>query len=218
MLRRVLLEMGRELLQASPASAGLERVELLRIVDLFQYTSKRYAGVCKLRLWDRNGRPGDLVGVAGMTKVQVLSKERGGGFMVYVEGKPKRDWVALGPTSGGFLYPPFELTPDKWRMTFLGDPEQVRKFLGLLDRGGLRYRVVAAVDARFSPSSVLSVLTDRQREALSVAHRSGYYDIPRRADVRALARSLKIGKSAMAEHLRSAERRLVDEVFSNWQA
>ncbi len=54
-------------------------------------------------------------------------------------------------------------------------------------------------------------LTGRQLDALTVAHRLGYYGYPRRAGLAEVARSLGIGRSAVAELLRRAERKVVTE-------
>lgn len=56
-------------------------------------------------------------------------------------------------------------------------------------------------------------LTDRQREVLEVAHELGYYDRPSRASQEAIAAELGCSASTVGEHLRKAEKRLVEEVF-----
>jgi len=52
-------------------------------------------------------------------------------------------------------------------------------------------------------------LTRRQREVLDRAVRDGYYEVPRRTTVGALARSLGLGRSTVEEHLRAAESAVV---------
>lgn len=53
------------------------------------------------------------------------------------------------------------------------------------------------------------VLTPRQREALDLARRRGYYEWPRETTTRELAAELGVGKTTFLHHLRTAEARLL---------
>ena len=211
-MRKIILEMPRRELEQSSYVPGIEKLEMLQIIHLFKYTSRRYAGICRVKL--RPGyRPRDLVGVAGIRKVQPLSLEKSGAWLVYGEGRPRKEWVELASRSGGYLYPPFELTSERWRITFIGSQSQVKKFLLNIDGIGLNYKMASATDARFVASEFLSPLTSKQRDVLSVAYARGFFDTPRKAGVRDLATILKLGKSAVVEHLRRAEKRILDEIL-----
>jgi methylated-DNA-[protein]-cysteine S-methyltransferase len=63
-----------------------------------------------------------------------------------------------------------------------------------------------------SGMDILPSFSPRQREVLQRAIASGYYEVPRRANVRTIARSLGIARSTAEEHLRSAESSLVRAV------
>lgn len=53
------------------------------------------------------------------------------------------------------------------------------------------------------------VLTPRQRDALDLARRRGYYEWPRETTTRELAAELGVGKSTFLHHLRTAEKALL---------
>jgi PAS domain S-box-containing protein len=57
-------------------------------------------------------------------------------------------------------------------------------------------------------------LTDRQREALRMAFHAGYFDWPRSADAETVAAEIGIAQSTLSQHLRTAERKLLEELFS----
>lgn len=57
--------------------------------------------------------------------------------------------------------------------------------------------------------SDLPRLTIRQSEVMAAAVRMGYYEVPRRTDVKRIARQLSLGRSTVEEHLRSAESSLI---------
>ena len=57
-------------------------------------------------------------------------------------------------------------------------------------------------------------LTDRQREVLRMAFHAGYFDWPRAADADTVAAEIGIAQSTLSQHLRTAERKLLAELFS----
>lgn len=63
----------------------------------------------------------------------------------------------------------------------------------------------------------LSVLTDKQREALDLALEMGYYKRPRDATLTELAAKLNITKSAVSQRLRAAELKLVETAIGRYQ-
>lgn len=78
-----------------------------------------------------------------------------------------------------------------------GPPRQLELFLeGLSGRG--------------PPPRTWPRLTDRQSEALSKAFEGGYYQMPRRQNLRALAKEMGTSATALSEMLRRAEARLVE--------
>jgi predicted DNA binding protein len=54
------------------------------------------------------------------------------------------------------------------------------------------------------------LLTERQREVLTMAYERGYYDSPRRCSTADLAEALDVAPSTVSDVLRRAERRTVD--------
>ena len=56
-------------------------------------------------------------------------------------------------------------------------------------------------------------LTDRQRETLRLAFHAGYFDWPRNADAETVAAEMGIAQSTLSQHLRTAERKLLDALF-----
>jgi predicted DNA binding protein len=56
-------------------------------------------------------------------------------------------------------------------------------------------------------------LTERQREVVRVAFYAGYYDQPRTADAETVAAELGIAQSTFSQHLRAAERKLLEALY-----
>ncbi|MHB1260751.1 MAG: helix-turn-helix domain-containing protein [Thermoplasmatota archaeon] len=62
-----------------------------------------------------------------------------------------------------------------------------------------------SVGATVPVADLAAGLTRRQLEALQLAVRSGYYEVPRRVEARDLAAQVGLGRSTFEEHLRKAE-------------
>ncbi len=58
-------------------------------------------------------------------------------------------------------------------------------------------------------------LTDKQKEAMGLAIKHGYYEYPRKIDVQDLARESKLSFSTFHAHLRKAEQKLMPFFFNN---
>jgi len=67
--------------------------------------------------------------------------------------------------------------------------------------------------AEDDPASLLNDLTDRQLEVLRSAYLAGYYEWPRDTTAEQLADTLDIASSTLHQHLRRAERNLLDNLL-----
>ncbi|MHA3963244.1 MAG: helix-turn-helix domain-containing protein [Candidatus Thorarchaeota archaeon SMTZ1-45] len=75
-----------------------------------------------------------------------------------------------------------------------------------------RFSKVRVLSVYRSPKGTLgSGLTDKQLEAVKVAILNGYYEIPRKSEIKELSKILKIKRVAMQERLRRAERIIMQQ-------
>ena len=56
---------------------------------------------------------------------------------------------------------------------------------------------------------VMPELTDKQKQALELAYKEGYYEYPRRIELKKLAKLMRISLSTYQAHLRKAEKKLL---------
>lgn len=64
------------------------------------------------------------------------------------------------------------------------------------------------------PSTIETVLSDRQQEAIEAAFELGYYEIPRAASHEDIARTIDCAPSTAAEHLQKAEAKLLQSMLN----
>ncbi len=66
-----------------------------------------------------------------------------------------------------------------------------------------------------SADALFSGLTEKQMEAVLAAHRYGYYNVPRAADVKKIATKERVPRTTFQEHLMKAENKLVSALIPN---
>jgi predicted DNA binding protein len=113
------------------------------------------------------------------------------------------------------------------------EPSPLRVSLTVADRDTL-LEMMAAIDDRNVPVRTedifrlslhetetatldLKKLTDKQRETLEIALRTGYYEQPRKADLSDLADEIGVSKSAVSQRLRSAEAKIIKNAFCEYR-
>lgn len=72
---------------------------------------------------------------------------------------------------------------------------------------------VLSVEEYTPEDTLLSKLSKRQREVLLLAYKSGYFDNPRKVTLRDLADMLGLSVSTVKEHLRKAQRKILEEAI-----
>lgn len=60
--------------------------------------------------------------------------------------------------------------------------------------------------------SAIHTLSKRQREALGLAVKHGYYDLPKKSDITGLAKAMGVDEATFSEHLRKVESKLLPAI------
>jgi len=66
-----------------------------------------------------------------------------------------------------------------------------------------------------SMTSILPELTKKQKKAFEIAINKGYYDSPRKTDLKKLAKIMNVSYATYQEHLRKAESKVVPNVYAD---
>jgi predicted DNA binding protein len=113
------------------------------------------------------------------------------------------------------LPPEFPISVENGQMEFdlTATQEQFEAFGSALDETGRQYELLTLVHT----DDQESLLTDRQREYLTVAHRHGYFDVPRECTLADLADALGVDKSSASETIRRGAGRVIGEFIVNQQ-
>lgn len=107
---------------------------------------------------------------------------------------------------------PASLSAEKISFSFIGDTETIKELLQLIESLG-PIKISSVQNYPFSELDLLSSLTKRQKEIISLAKKTGYYEMPRKTSTEDLSKKLGISKSTLIEHLRKAENRIVSSLL-----
>ncbi|MGD0328850.1 MAG: helix-turn-helix domain-containing protein [Nitrososphaeria archaeon] len=202
---------------------GLKMLEMLQktksfeVLHILRTDQDEFAYIFKVETKDPSFNIKDLLLelVHGTeVKLQLLQQEKEGTRTYFIKGKlphpsPETNSKRIN------MYPllPFSFRDGKVRVALLGDNNQVEEFLEFVEKAGT-FRVVSLMDAKFLPSSPVNRLTGKQRDAIILAFKLGYFDTPRKISSEQLATKLGLASSTLAIHLRRAERRLLAEMLN----
>lgn len=121
-----------------------------------------------------------------------------------------RAWLTALDGREVVVVPPIVFGPDgAIALTVLGDPGELRQVVADFPEA-IEVDVERVGEHRHLAGSLAGRLTARQFEALEAARDLGYYEVPREADLAAVADALDCTRSTASELLRRAERALVD--------
>ncbi len=92
-----------------------------------------------------------------------------------------------------------------------------RKIRSTAEKATIEMLGLKEEDVNLFLPDVLQKLSDRQFEVMRRAAELGYYSYPRKIDLKQLARKMKLSPSALREHLRLAEAKLVPVALQQFQ-
>jgi predicted DNA binding protein len=214
-MRRLIVESGiEEIGKHLGLGASLNKIESFEILNFLREEPNEIAIICKIKFKDTATKLQDVLSDHSAI-IQHLEKQKDGGHIYYIKRKPLTAIAASDLlASGGFISAPFEIKDGYFRVSYLGTSQEIKRFIGFLNKTHLEYRIISLTDARFSPSSPLSSLTGKQRRVLLAAFKRGYYDIPKKVSSDQLAKSLHIREPTLVRHRIKAEKRLIAAVLA----
>jgi predicted DNA binding protein len=104
---------------------------------------------------------------------------------------------------------------DKMVISVIGNEENLKKVLDVIKHLG---EIISTSFTKviFSERTILSCLTDRQKEILIAAKKNGYYSYPRKISCQELSEKIGLSKPTIIQHLRKAEVRLVSNILKGY--
>jgi hypothetical protein len=99
------------------------------------------------------------------------------------------------------------------RFQVVGERKNIKRFVDMLSDLGIFVEIGNIRKYHAKGRALLSELTEKQYECMKLAVESGYFEIPKRADLRKLAMKKKITHGAFSFHLRKAQKTINRALF-----
>jgi len=110
---------------------------------------------------------------------------------------------------------PSIFTKDKMIVSVTGNEENLKKILELFKKIGT-VKKISFVKSIYNEQTILSCLTEKQKEILITAKKNGYYSYPRKINSQELSEKIGLSKPTVVQHLRKAEVRLVTNLLTGY--
>jgi len=104
---------------------------------------------------------------------------------------------------------------DTMVLSVTGTEENLKKFLEVIKTIGTVTKI-SFQKATFNEQTILSCLTEKQREVLIAAKKNGYYKYPRKINSQQLSEKIGLTKPTVVQHLRKAEVRLISTILTGY--
>jgi predicted DNA binding protein len=216
-MRRITLEFNYQDAWKQIFGSNAEKVEILEGLRCFKCDLESIAIICRIKLKDKRMNVKDLIGKGLLRNIEVLYKEKDESEVVFIESRsciPQQ--VPKGARLPKLLMarPPDFLDVDRMKVDVVGKETDVKKILQNASRWSNTYKILGLTSIDKKEESLLSKLSNKQRQALLTAFALGYYDVPRKISSEELSHHLNADKSTIVEHLRKAEKKLIDGIIA----
>ena len=104
---------------------------------------------------------------------------------------------------------------DKMVISVIGNEENLKKFLEVIKTLG-EITSISFKKATYNEQTILSCLTEKQKEILIAAKKNGYYSYPRKINSQELSEKIGLSKPTVVQHLRKAEIRIVSNILAGY--
>jgi hypothetical protein len=189
----------------------------LEALRCFKCDLEGLAIICRIKLSDKGMDIKDLVGKGLLTNIEILYRENDGSIVVFIEGRSCVPRPPKGYRLPKLLmaHPPDFLDVDRMKVELVGKEDEISKFLQYTSKwSNNSFKILGLTSIDTKGESLLSKLTSRQRQILLTGYALGYYDVPRKISSEELSPHLNADKSTIVEHLRKAEKKLIDGIIT----
>ena len=97
----------------------------------------------------------------------------------------------------------------------IGNQVNLKKFLDVIKNLG-EIKNISFKKPTFNEQSILSCLTEKQKDVLITAKKNGYYNYPRRINSQDLSKKIGLSKPTVVQHLRKAEIRIISSILTGY--
>lgn len=195
----------------------LDKVESIELVELLKLDFKQRIkmGIAALNM--KEGYTIDDIDIPDFMEMLTVLKQEGNRYLVLSKVKFYSKFVGIAKKFDIDIIwtTPSIIKKDKLTLSVIGNEENLKKFLDVVKYIG-KIKSISFIKATFDEQSILSCLTNKQKEMIIAAKNNGYYNYPRRINSEELSKIVGLSKPTVVQHLRKAESRIVSNILAGY--
>jgi predicted DNA binding protein len=192
----------------------VESIELIELVKLdFEQGVKM--GIAALNM--KEGYTIEDIELPEFMDMITILKQEGNRYVIFAKVKFLKKFMGFAQKFNIDIIwdTPSIFKKGKMILSVTGEEENLKKFLEVIKMLG-EVQSMSFKKATFNEQSILSCLTEKQREILIAAKQNGYYKYPRKINSEELSKKIGLSKPTVVQHLRKAEIRLISNILTGY--
>jgi hypothetical protein len=195
----------------------LEKTESIELIELIKLDFQKGVkmGIAALKM--KEGYTIDDIDIPEYMKMLTVLKQVGNRYIIVAKVKFLKNFIGLAKKFDIDIIwdTPSIFTKDKMTISVTGSEKNLKKFLSVIKNLG-EIKSLSFKKATYNEQTILSCLTEKQKEILIAAKNSGYYNYPRKINSQELSEKVGLSKPTVVQHLRKAEVRLISNILTGY--
>ena len=195
----------------------LDKVDSIELVELIKIDFEQGIKMVIAALNMKRGYAIEDIDIPEYMEMLTVLKKEGNRYIVLSKVKFYKKFIDLAKKFNIDIIwdTPSIFTKEKMAMSVVGNEENLKKFLEVIKNMG-EITKISFTKPTFHEQSILSCLTEKQREILIEAKKNGYYSYPRKINSGQLSEKIGLSKPTVVQHLRKAEVRLISNILAGY--
>jgi DNA-binding transcriptional ArsR family regulator len=191
-----------------------ESIELIELIKL-DFEQGMKMGIAALNM--KEGYTIEDIDLPEFMEMLTVLKKEGNRYIVVSKVKFLKKFTGLAQKFNIDVIwdTPSIFKKDKMIISVIGNEENLKKFLVVIKTLG-EIISIGFKKATYNEQTILSCLTEKQKEILIAAKKNGYYSYPRKINSQELSEKIGLSKPTVVQHLRKAEIRIVSNILTGY--
>lgn len=191
-----------------------ESIELIELIKL-DFEQGMKMGIAALNM--KEGYTIEDIDLPEFMEMLTVLKKEGNRYIVVSKVKFLKKFTGLAQKFNIDVIwdTPSIFKKDKMIISVIGNEENLKKFLEVIKTLG-EIISIGFKKATYNEQTILSCLTEKQKEILIAAKKNGYYSYPRKINSQELSEKIGLSKPTVVQHLRKAEIRIVSNILTGY--
>ena len=195
----------------------LDKTESIELIELLKLDFKKGIKMGIAAITMKEGFTIEDIDIPEFMEMLTVLKKEGNRYIVLSKVKFYKRLIGIAKKFDIDIIwdTPSIFTKEKMIISVTGSEENLKKFLKVIKNLG-EVKSISFKKATFNEQTILSCLTEKQKEILIAAKKNGYYNYPRKINSQQLSSKIGLSKPTVVQHLRKAEIRIVSNILAGY--